>query len=686
MIDFNDSVTPDQAALETYLDVVINVLLNMTSYCASNGTAAYCIPGTVRERGEAKAADVVQTQVLLCDIDSGDIAEKLAHASRFIGAPTLIVESGGKTDEGQDKIHAYWKLTEPAEGDELSLVAKLRHELAVKIGADAHFQSLHQPIRLPGSVYHKHSHVRLVTIRERNDTEYELADLAERIHEMPALVTCGGGEFDFNTAGKAKLGANGALTGEFHEGGTAGNSRFDALSAVIGNEIKTWHEGRQSIEDAWNRIIGYNEGRIIPPWPEDRLKHEFEALRRKHIKEKGERAPELKQVSATPLGTLDFSAIPPRKWILGRRLQGEQITVLIAPPGTGKTTHVLQEAVAIATGRGKITQAAVHRSGPVWVYNLEEPIPELHRRAAAICTKFDIHISEISDRIYLNSGIARPLIMAEETRGGVVATPDVAGIIAEIQKHDIVALIVDPLLRAHRCNENSNAQIDFVCQQFARIAAATGCGIELVHHTRKPPGADTSGHAGNPDSARGASALIASARQAFTLMGMAGDEAAKLGVSEEERWRYVRLDNAKSNQSERNGTVTWFRHESVTLANGTDDLAPDDVGVLERVDMRNAETDAKLRTQKEWEELARAILPLIDDDPEISANAAAKRLMKDGYDCSSERTLRRRIEDAIPTAPGCLALEFNDSQSKIWRYRDGDDRTSPHRFRIEKAR
>ena len=93
-----------------------------------------------------------------------------------------------------------------------------------------------------------------------------------------------------------------------------------------------------------------------------------------------------------------------------------------------------------------------------------------------------------------------------------------------------------------------------------------------------------------------------------------------------------------------------------------------------------------IRAQNEREDLARAILPLIKDDPEISTSAAAKRLMQDGYDCSSERTLRRRIEDAIPTAPDCLTLEIEDTQAKIWRYRDGDDRTSPHRFRIEKAR
>ena len=142
-LDFNDAprigdssqINPDREALITYLDVVfgylegqfpfrgfadngsgyngkpynewvdvnqddlVNIVYNMAHYCAKNGTAAYCIPGTVAKRGQAKADDVVQTQVLVCDIDGGNIAEKLAHAAMRLGRPTLIVESGGRTDD-----------------------------------------------------------------------------------------------------------------------------------------------------------------------------------------------------------------------------------------------------------------------------------------------------------------------------------------------------------------------------------------------------------------------------------------------------------------------------------------------------------------------------------------------------------------------------------------------------------
>ncbi len=67
----------------------------------------------------------------------------------------MVVESGGVTPEGQNKAHVWWKLTEPAEGNDLARVTKLRGDIAARIGGDMHFRSAHQPIRVAGSVYYK---------------------------------------------------------------------------------------------------------------------------------------------------------------------------------------------------------------------------------------------------------------------------------------------------------------------------------------------------------------------------------------------------------------------------------------------------------------------------------------------------------------------------------------------------
>jgi hypothetical protein len=78
------------------------------------GAAVYVIPGTVAASGQAKAAEILRMQTVVVDLDTGDIASRRAHLERHLGAPTMVVESGGVTPEGQRKCHVWWKLSEPA--------------------------------------------------------------------------------------------------------------------------------------------------------------------------------------------------------------------------------------------------------------------------------------------------------------------------------------------------------------------------------------------------------------------------------------------------------------------------------------------------------------------------------------------------------------------------------------------
>ncbi|MDR7127104.1 hypothetical protein [Pseudotabrizicola sp. 4114] len=74
-------------------------------WASREGAAVYVIPGTVAAAGQAKAAEILQMQAVVVDIDSGDIATKRAHLERHLGQPTMVVESGGVTSEGQRKCH-----------------------------------------------------------------------------------------------------------------------------------------------------------------------------------------------------------------------------------------------------------------------------------------------------------------------------------------------------------------------------------------------------------------------------------------------------------------------------------------------------------------------------------------------------------------------------------------------------
>ena len=269
-----------------------------------------------------------------------------------------------------------------------------------------------------------------------------------------------------------------------------------------------------------------------------------------------------------PAALPESGKIPPREWLYGTRLIRSFVSVLAAPGGVGKSALALGIAVALATGRPLLGER-VHHSVPVWVLNLEDPLDELNRRLAALLRLHCLADAEVAGRLYLNSGRARRLEMAA-AEGDGVAHPDRERLIAAAKGLGIGALVVDPFVKSHRLDENSNMHMDAAATAWAEVAEATGAAVLLVHHVRKGPGGATAGGAGaDVDITRGAKSLTDAARAAFLLSVMTAEEARNLSVPERERWRHVRLDDAKANLAPRAETARWFRLESVALGNAT---------------------------------------------------------------------------------------------------------------------
>ncbi|MDP2359104.1 MAG: hypothetical protein Q8M31_24015, partial [Beijerinckiaceae bacterium] len=143
-------------------------MATFTKWASREGAAVYVIPGTVATAGQASAEHVLQMQAVVVDLDTGDITAKRAHLEKHLGAPTMVVESGGVTPDGQHKCHVWWKLSEPCEGEDVRRVCRLRADIAAKVGGDMHFRSAHQPIRVAGSIYYKNSLKTLVRIVGHN--------------------------------------------------------------------------------------------------------------------------------------------------------------------------------------------------------------------------------------------------------------------------------------------------------------------------------------------------------------------------------------------------------------------------------------------------------------------------------------------------------------------------------------
>ena len=75
---------------------------------------------------------------------------------------------------------------------------------------------------------------------------------------------------------------------------------------------------------------------------------------------------------------------------------------------------------------------------------------------------------------------------------------------------------------------------------------------------------------GNIEDARGGSAIANAARVGLTLSRMDDAAGERFDVPERDRWRYVRVDDAKANLAPRADKATWVRLASVELGNSTE--------------------------------------------------------------------------------------------------------------------
>jgi hypothetical protein len=262
------------------------------------------------------------------------------------------------------------------------------------------------------------------------------------------------------------------------------------------------------------------------------------------------------------------ASIKPRPWVLGHRYLAGFITLTVARGGASKSTLTIMEALAISSGK-PITGDPVHKQGPTWVFNTEDPEDELERRIYAAAAHHGITPTDLT----YTSGLSNPLVLVKrDPRGNLqVVGVHVKEMIDTIRANNFVHIVIDPFVRTHQVNENDNMEIDKVVQQLTIIAQATGVSISLVHHTRKMNG---QGGAGDAEHARGASSLLAASRIAHTVTQMSKAEGEDFGVDPA---FYIRLDDAKGNFSAPGSQITWFKRTGFSLPNG------DDVGVLEAV-------------------------------------------------------------------------------------------------------
>ncbi|WP_322894284.1 MULTISPECIES: AAA family ATPase [unclassified Yoonia] len=271
--------------------------------------------------------------------------------------------------------------------------------------------------------------------------------------------------------------------------------------------------------------------------------------------------------------------LPPRKWLYGKNVIAGYLSMIVAPGGTGKSALAMVEAIAMASGRPLLGDQP-HRPLRVLYHNEEDDREEALRRLHGAMKHHAVTEKEIGGRLFLTSGRDMPMMLARQGRDGLEIVPGaMEKLTTWIKENRIDVVILDPLAALHTLPENSNEAANTLMGALRKVAHETGAAIVLVHHTGK--GAATDMQGAGAGASRGASAFVDAARNVRQLGRMAAGDAKKLGIGENDRWRYIRVDNGKANLAPVQN-ATWLHLASVALGNGTRDYpAGDNVQTVE---------------------------------------------------------------------------------------------------------
>jgi hypothetical protein len=276
---------------------------------------------------------------------------------------------------------------------------------------------------------------------------------------------------------------------------------------------------------------------------------------------------------ATPYKWTSPDSIAERQWIYDRRLIRKFATATIAPGGIGKSSLEITEMLAMVSGKTLLGVPLV-RQLRVWLWNLEDPREETVRRIQATAKHFNLTADDIGDRLFVDCGRERPLVIAETVhKGFMICKPVVDALIAEIKRLKIDVLIIDPFVSCHHVIENNNNAIDAVTKEWAHVADVTNCAVELVHHVRKGEQEVT------VESARGGGAFGDACRMVRVLNRMSKDEGEKAAIKKSHRM-YFRAFVDKNNLAPPAEASDWYELISVNLGNGPLGIGGDNIGVV----------------------------------------------------------------------------------------------------------
>jgi hypothetical protein len=178
-----------------------------------------------------------------------------------------------------------------------------------------------------------------------------------------------------------------------------------------------------------------------------------------------------------PLPTVLVHAIDPEpsgaRWLVHHLWGASAVGVIGGPPKSCKSWLGLDLAVSVASATACLGRFQVESPGPAIVYLAEDALPRVRDRVAHLCLHRALSLASLDLHV-----ITAPTLRLDLERDRNALDTTLAALRPKL-------LVLDPLVRLHRLDENSAADVSGLLGFLREINRRHNLALALVHHMAK---------------------------------------------------------------------------------------------------------------------------------------------------------------------------------------------------------
>lgn len=174
---------------------------------------------------------------------------------------------------------------------------------------------------------------------------------------------------------------------------------------------------------------------------------------------------------------------PQTQWLVEDLWTDQAVGILGGEPKCCKSFLALDVAVSVASGAACLRQFPVRRSGPVLLFPAEDSLAVVRQRLEGIAAAAQVPSGSLPVQV-----ITAPSLRLD-------TEPDRQRLSLTVQEQRPLLLILDPLIRLHRVDENDASQIAALLSFLRQLQRQFQLAVMLVHHARKDSASSRPGQA-----------------------------------------------------------------------------------------------------------------------------------------------------------------------------------------------